>query len=307
MADPVGTINDAGESSNPAPQTHSDELISTVDIRPTMDADTPPEGGDKSEAGTEGETAEGTGKEGKEGADGDDSRFDKHPRFIELNTRMKSAEETSAKLLQSNQEMVKQIAALTAKPKTEGKDDTELPYKDVTKMTEDELLDWQSEDPKGYFENQAKMVQYQIEKGISSALEKSSEQSKQKDLESQVEATYQSYAKENPDFDQMWDKGEIQAYMEAHPGHNAISAHMHLTREASTQKMIDDAVAKALADADKARRSTRKAGAILPSGPTTTPTSAANSDAMLKNPKQFGGDTSVLAERLERRRAQAGM
>jgi hypothetical protein len=273
-----------------------------------MDADNPPEGGAKPGAEDDAAAKPADGKDGADAKPGD-SRFDKHPRFIELNDRMKAAEERSQRLEQQNSKLLEQMTQLQASTTSKGSkpEKDELPYKDTSKMSDDELLDWQSDDPKGYHTNLQKMVEYQIQKGIEDGLKKTTEQSKKEEFETKVEKTFSSYAKENPDFDSMWDKGEIQAYMEEHPGHNAISAHMALTAENRMQAKIDEAVAKALEEADTARRSTRKAGAIIPAGPGTTPSAPAKRDAELANPKQFGGATSVLAARLERRRAQAGL
>jgi hypothetical protein len=123
-------------------------------------------------------------------------------------------------------------------------------------------------------------------------------------VETKVEETYRTYAQDNPDFDQLWDSGDIRKFMDEHPGHNAISAHMAMTAEARQEKAIKDAVAKALKEADTARRSVRKTASILGQGPTAAPTSPAASTEDIKNPNKFGGHTSVLAARLaERRRA----
>ena len=302
MGETEQALNDAGASPTPAPQpSQSEELVSTVELSPAMDAGTPPEGGAKPGAAGD-PPADGTtkpeGAKPDEGTPPDDStRFDKHPRFIELNSRLKAAEE-------SNKQLAAQIATI-ATPKAPGSSDkpAELPYKDLSTMTEEEILDWQSEDPKGYVDNINKMVAHQVQTGIETAMKQSAEQNQQATVEAQVEKTYQTYAKDNPDFNTLWDTGEIKAYMDQHPGHNAISAHMAMTAEARQQKAIDDAVAKALSEAETARRSTRKAGSILGPGPSSVPTSTKNSDDELKNPNKYGGATSVLAARLERMRA----
>jgi hypothetical protein len=298
VGDPTEALNDAGTSPSPAPQSNPDDLVSTVDLSHAMDADTPPEGGAKpgEEPGAPAETTdakEGAEKPGEGTPPDDSTRFDKHPRFIELNSRLKTAEET-----------IRQFQAKPAAPANpDGEKPTELPYKDLTSMTDEQILDWQSEDPKGYVDNLNKMIAHQVQTGVATALQSKTEQDQQATIEAQVEKTYQAYATENPDFNSMWDSGEIKTYMDQNPGHNAISAHMAMTAETRHQKTIDDAVAQALKQAETARRSTRKAGSILGPGPSSVPTSAKTSSDELKNPSKYGGSTSVLAARLERMRA----
>lgn len=302
MGEPDQALNNAGESPAPAPQTNTDDLISTVELSPAMDADNPPEGGakpgDQGDTPADGHDPAGDPKPGEGESPDDSTRFDKHPRFVELNTRLKAAEE-------SNKQLSAQITEIKTSqaPNSESDKPAELPYKDLSVMTDEEILDWQSEDPKGYVENINKMVAHQIQNGISTALTQNSEQTQQANMEAQVEKTYKAYATENPEFDSMWATGDIKAYMDQNPGHNAISAHMAMTSETRQQKAIDDAVAEALSKAETARRSTRKAGSILGPGPSSVPTSPKSSDDELKNPQKYGGSTSVLAARLERMRA----
>lgn len=305
MENPGETITtDAGASSPPAgtPST-SDELISTVELSPAMDADQPPPEGAKNGA-DEDATASGQEDGGEQTSNGQDvdktpsdqddsARFDKHPRFVELNRRMKAAEET-------NRQLLDRIDALS-KPSTTQADTSpkDLPYKDISAMTEEDLLDWQSEDPKGYIDNINKMVEYRIEQSQQALLEKSQQASQMKDYETRVELTYDSYSKENPDFEDMWNSGDLQRFMDENPGHTAISAHQQLTQDQRVQEAVKEALKKAESD----RRSTRKAGAVLGAGPGRSSSPAPGSDDELKQPSKYGGKTSVLAARLAKRRA----
>jgi len=114
--------------------------------------------------------------------------------------------------------------------------------------------------------------------------------------------TYESYAKANPDFDEMWDDGRIQAFMDKNPGHNAISAHQMLTEETRLKAAAD----KAVKEFEGALRSKRAASAVLGAGNMSVPTDAKAADERLKNPKKFGGVTEVLTARLLERRRAAG-
>lgn len=226
---------------------------------------------------------------------GDDTRFDKHPRFVELHTRVKTAEE-------QNQRLVGEISDLKAlvasNQQTQTKDPVELPFKDTSTMTSEQLLDWQSENPKEYADNLRKEMDYRIQQGVQAALS----QTEEKKLEGKVETTFKSYAEKNPDFDKMWESGELRRFMDSNPGHNAISAHQILTQEARTQAAVDEAVAAALEKQQTEAKAKRKA-AVLPSGPSSAP-AGVTGDAELKEPSKYGGATSVLATRLAQRRAR---
>lgn len=299
------TLN-TGESSTPVQS--SEELISTVDIPIAMNADTPPEGGAKSgDSGdatpAEGKEAEGAdtkpGEEGKpSGEEEASTRFDKNPRFIELNTRVKTAETQNQTLLQEVAElkaMVNQQQNAPA-PETPG----ELPYKDTSKMTSEELLDWQAEDPVGYTDNLRKEMDYRIQQGINTFKTDFESQTKEQTEEQRIVQTFDQYADKHPDFQNMWDSGEIKGFMDMNPGHNAMSAHQILTAEARTKAAVDEAVTSALEKAAAEQKAKRKS-AVLGAGPTSVP--AAESDAELKEPQKHGGATSVLASRLAARRA----
>ena len=304
MADENGALNnDAGSSPVPA---QSGELVSTVEFQTPKpaEADTTPEGAlktehtDKTAKGKEAEGGKtGEGDKAKDAkAPGDDDRFDKHPRFQELNRRVRESDDRIRKLEQDLSE-----ARKTQSPAGDKKDGTDsaAPYKDVSKMKPEELLDWQSEDPQGYYRNLLAQAKHELSTEFS-------QQSEQRQKEDAVVATFESFAKANPDFDQMWDDGTLQEFIRGNPGHNAISAYHALTADsklkAATEKAAKDAEAKFL----KNQRAKRVSD-VLPQGPSATG-GHTGSDDTLRDSKKFGGSTTVLAQRLaERRRSQAGM
>lgn len=104
-----------------------------------------------------------------------------------------------------------------------------------------------------------------------------------------VESTIDTYADANPDFEKMWDKGELQTFMEKNPGHNAISAHMALTME----NRIAEAKKQGADEAIKNFR-TKSANQVLNGGHGIPPS---QKDAALKNPEKFGGRAAVIAQR----------
>ncbi|MHC4310889.1 MAG: hypothetical protein ACYSW3_00275 [Planctomycetota bacterium] len=298
--DENATINsDTGGSSSPT--TSTGDLVPTVELG----IKTPGEGGEGASSAPDDKTGEG-GKDGVPAdqatgkGDGDadptdaakgkttDDRFDQHPRFIELNNRVKAAEAVNATLRQE-MDAVKQ-----GKPGEPKEGDTKLPFKDTSGMPEEELLEWMQKDPKGYHANMEAAMEHRLTEKFTKHMEKQS-------FESQVDTTFTSFAKENPEFDAMWDRGELQRYMDQNPGHNAISAYQMLTQEAR----MKEATEKAVADAEKTWNANLKAAReskVLSAGPSSAGAGAADKiPAELQDTKKHGGLTSVLANRSKQR------
>lgn len=93
-------------------------------------------------------------------------------------------------------------------------------YVNITELTDEQINQWNYDDPKSFAANSLKQTRAEL---LDDAVSK--------EEENETLDTYNKYAESTPDFDSMWDRGEIQEFMEKHPGHNAISAHMALTRE----------------------------------------------------------------------------
>ena len=124
--------------------------------------------------------------------------------------------------------------------------------------------------------------------------------------EKRIEQTYNQFATDNSDFNDMWDSGQLQAYMDENPGHNAISAYMALTHEAKLDAAEKEAEEKARKDAEQqaARNKKVKEGArSLDSGPTSTAHVVEQTPPELKDTKKFGGLATVLTQRALARRA----
>lgn len=293
------TLNNEGAGESSAPM-QAGGLVSTTEFitTPAPSADADPEGANKAEGtdkGSEGqekagataddETKDGETTDGK--PSGEDDRFDKHPRFQELRTRAETAEKRTAKL-------ESQVEKLLEGKSPKGKEKEEPTFKDVSKMTNEELLDFQSEDPHAYYKNVLAQAKHELGADFDSKLEK-------KSSEDAIVSTYQDFAEKNPEFDTLWDQGKIKAYMEDNPGHNAISAYYMLTSEKSTQDAIDAAV-KSAEEKFVANQRAKRKSKPLSSGPQTTGTKDAPVDAQLQDTKKFGGVTRVLADRLKARR-----
>lgn len=293
------TLNEGGESSAPI---QTGGLISTTDfVTSKAAADTEPEGANNTEgADTNGPAKDGQGAAGAagkktEGEDADLTRFDKHPRFQELRTKAEAAEKRAIKL----ESQVSKLMEATSKKTSGEKGADDLPYKDTSKMTAEQLLDWQSEDPHGYYKNVLEQAKHEVNQDFDHRLEA-------KNSEDAIVTEYQTFAEQHPDFDGMWEDGTLPGFMDKHPGHNAISAYLVLSGEKRTQEAVDKAVAaaeKKFATNQRAKRESRSLGA----GPQTTGSHGAPVDAELQDSKKFGGTTRVLANRLRAlRQRQSG-
>jgi hypothetical protein len=300
----IQTIADEGISS--VPRGYSDEpdtsaaTIQTVDVElnPKVKADADDKGGENTADGQAG-AGDKTGGKGQEG------RFDQHPGWQAMVKRTEEAEqrateaEQRATKLEGMVEVVLRGGEASAKPEVKP-----ATYIDITTKSDDELREWQEDDPKGYAAN----LYAQINHEISENLRKETEA---KAATGNIQKTYQDYSSRNPDFQKMWDSGEIPRFMQANPGHNAISAHKELT----SGKVHEDANAYMAAAIDKAVKETeerviknfqaKKAVQGIEGAGGSISRVPAESDDELKNTNQRGGLVSVIAERLERRRRTA--
>ncbi|MCE5211841.1 MAG: hypothetical protein LLG40_09840 [Deltaproteobacteria bacterium] len=236
-------------------------------------------------------TGEGAGdntQDDKASSSGQEGRYDKDPAW--------------QRIIKERNDAKAEIAALKAKdagkPAGEAKEaatatEGQLPYKDITKMSDEELREWQEDDPKGYAVNLFTQIQFETERV-------QEQRKSQADVNSKMEATFTNYAKANPDFNTMWDSGEIEDFMTKNPGHNAISAHMAMTQESRIAAAAERAAKEAEERVIKNFQAKRNATVL-----TDSPAHRSGKDdiaAELKNTKQFGGKTAVMADRLARMR-----
>jgi len=137
---------------------------------------------------------------------------------------------------------------------------------DFENMEDDQILDELHENPKDFVNLIASQVRKDIER-----------ENEQKVEEDRFIRTYKDFAASNPDFEKMWESGELKAYMDAHPGHNALSAYLAISHESRIQK----AVAQKLQEKGLG-------------------------DSPLSDTRKHGETTRVLADRLRERRSAGG-
>ena len=286
MPEEQGTLTESGGTSQPEAtiQPSSDDLISTVDF-PLPTKEIPPEEAQKTE-GTDKTEDKGTDVKAEKEPEKKvpEDRFDKHPRFQELITGRKEDRDKIAVLTQ-------QIEALQ-KPQKEEKP----AYKDMGAMTKEELLEWQEENPQEYARNLAQQVRAETRQDILAEVTSMLEAQREQAERQAIEKTYTTYAKENPDFDDMWDSGELKSFMDDNPGHTAISAHQMKTMD----RRIQEAVEKATKDAGKKVAGNLKAkqqARVLGSGPSAGGKTVGQIPVELQDTKKYGGLATVLTAR----------
>ncbi len=279
----------------PSPTDNPDDLIATVD-EPIPASSEETQKTDEETKAEETKIAEAEKKTADEKAatraQEDEARFDKHPRFQEL--------------IQSKNDLKEQVKTLQTQV-GEGlktKEPEDPGYKDVSKMTADEMRAWMEDDPVAYTANIAKQIRAEVTKDVEGKFS-------QRSHEDRVLKTFDDYAAKNETFDQMWDTGELQRFIDKNPGHNAISAHMALmsgSNAKDVETQIKDAVEKAQKETEERiikNFKAKKGAQVLSSGPTSTGTVHGKIAPELKDPKNFGGVNAVLAARLKERRQAA--
>jgi len=313
--------NDANEfsgvSDDESQPVESADLISTVEFTAPTGKDDKTQDSDKSGSDDD--------KNGADGEDGDksgsdiDKTFQDSPRFQELIAQKNEAIQNNQTLQANHDALKEQVSTLTDLVKGLGRGEKEKPavdpgFKNVLTMTDETIIETFESDPKGFLSNFANQILHAADQRNTTKTEKAQQLSAQQAEENAVNELYAKYENDNPDFVEMWESEEIQAYMEKNPGNTPISAHQMIkaentqTASAETQQeAIDKAVKAAVAEATKqfkAKSSSRtiKAG---PGGGAQQVTNGTPDD--LANTKQHGGLTSVLVERsLARERARAG-
>lgn len=275
----------------------SENLIDTVENVGGVDVTTGGAGDQKVEL-DEGKAEEKASDEGGEppAAKADDEvpdEFHKHPAWQRIIRERDTAKDTADAL-------TKRAEALeTATPQDIGGEAESQKLIDIGKLTTEELLEWQNDDPKGYMQNFLAVATQDISKTLRDEFAQKAQQDK-------TDETFDAYAKDNPTdksgtgFMQMWDDGRLRTFMDASPGHNAISAHMALTAKSRIDLAVEEAVTKAKTEMTKQQQA-RVVTDGLGGAPGYSPSTE---DQGLKNTKKRGGKISVLADRLLKRRQQ---
>jgi len=307
----TGEIGGFVNSDRPSFDPDGQNLFGTVE---DDDAGSPSDADDKGAGeGGEGTSNEGQAADGQDGAgaddkggkaeDGEDTRFDQHPRFQQLR-KERDDERRARERLEAQMEILTRV--VDAPPDVQGgtaKED-DLPYRDTSKMTDEEIAEWQANDPKGFADNLTARIKFEL-------LQDMRRQAEVTNKRTATETTYARFAEQNTDFKARWETGEIKRFIDQNPGHNPMSAYHEIVgeeRKAALQKQIDEAVAKAKADTEKevlARFQAKQKANVLGSGPAINPVRN-EATPELQDTKRHGGKVTVLASMLQSMRRAGG-
>lgn len=240
-------------------------------------------------------------KKAEEDKKGEEDRFDKHPRFVKMNTTIKTQAEQIDQLTREVQSL-KQGKKTPPKAPAQGTAMQELMAKSA-----DEIRDAVDEDPKKFFIDLLTHHEQDVISQVAANQQQREKDTQYKDWESAVGKTFDAYAEQHEDFYPMWDSGELKKFMDAHPGHNAISAHQALTagkRQEAIEKQIAEAREEARKEAEaEAIKNTqlKRMAATMTAGGGTPPGSGPAEE--LQNPDKHGGVLNVLARRSKARQS----
>ena len=279
--DSIGLINTVSDGTD-VPAKTAGKQEDTTDKSLKTDGDAEPEKGTAKEQGS--------------------MRFDQHPDWQRMMRERDEARQEAQRIKEERIRLEAERDFLREQRRQPAQEEP-LPYKDTSRMSAEDLAEWMTTDPKGYHDNLVIQAREQAKREVRMALEQSEQRRLQESREASIRRTYEKYEKENPDFKAMWDRGEIQVFLEANPGHNPISAHQMLTMERRIKEAAEKAAKEAEEKVNKNWQAKRQA-AVIGSGPAGVGTPS--DDAELNNTKERGGPVSVLVSRLQRMRAAAG-
>jgi len=245
--DSIGLINTVSDGTD-VPAKTAGKQEDTTDKSLKTDGDAEPEKG----------TAKGQGS----------MRFDQHPDWQRMMRERDEARQEAQRIKEERIRLEAERDFLREQRRQPAQEEP-LPYKDTSRMSAEDLAEWMTTDPKGYHDNLVIQAREQAKREVRMALEQSEQRRLQESREASIRRTYEKYEKENPDFKAMWDRGEIQVFLEANPGHNPISAHQTMTMEArvkaAAEKAAKEAADIAARESDKKHKASvnREAAAAL--------------------------------------------
>lgn len=290
----AGTLNQGGLGASSA----TDESMYRADsqnIIPTVDVE-----------GVAAKGAEGADKSPEKGEKGsEEDRFDKHPRFQELNERMKAAEDKAAKAQELVEELLAKSGAKGGDAQAEGEDGGHKPiftYEDITQFDDDQLREKMEDKPKEFFVNLFSQI---VDETVKVVEARGAQKVQQTTVKSTIDKFADSF-KGEPDlgvkgFKELLASGEINKFMKANPGHNAMSAYMVMTADAR-EKAIAEKAAREAADKVQKNKQAKEGARVLGSGPAGATTT--DKHAELKDTKSRGGTIATIAQRLAAQRSQ---
>lgn len=225
-----------------------------------------------------------------------DATFQDSPRFKQMQNIVTDLRDRLVKAETKTEMLEKQVGEKTT-TKDDDSEDQKMSYTDIMELSEDEISSQFDKNPKAFLANFGRQIYSEIMAEVQQTQQLRDREAKQKTAEERIQDRYKKYEKDNPDFKEMWESGEIQTYMDDNPGETPISAHRALTEESRIKSAVDDAVKTAVKDTEK-KVKTKKSAKVIGGGPADAAQRAQNQvPEELTNTKKFGGLAQVLTRR----------
>ena len=224
-------------------------------------------------------------------------RFDKHPRFQQLNNTIKDQADHIARLTEKIERL---------QPEEQKKPDKPTPAAmSILSKSADEIRDAMDENPQEFLSDLLKSHTNDVLAQIEQRERVQQQQQRTKSFEESFSKTVDAYAERHDDFWDMWDSGELKQFMDANPGHSAISAHAILTedkrQEAFNKKLAEEtAKIRKQAEAEAIKNTQLKRRATTMTAGTSAPPGSGPDEELL-NPEKHGGMLAVFARRSKER------
>lgn len=305
MTEELSTINEAPESSS---EESTGDLVPTMDVAPaaseepsdetlkTDKAEVEEKVEGKEEAKPE-EAEKVEAKDEKPVKPGDENRFDKHPRWKEMQRKASKVETLEAKIADLEKRLTQPAQQTPA-------------FKNIFELKDDDLRDQFDENPKEFLKNYGMQIRESVLSAVNETYQGKEAEAQERQYHDGLKRTFDGFGEKHEDFWEQWDDGNgpIKQFMDENPGHNAISAYLILNQdrqEQETQAKVDAAVKEAVDKAKSEWAKNQKAkryATVLGSGPASAP-AIGDDDGVLKDTKKYGGFAAVAAERIRRMRS----
>jgi len=284
---------------------------------PTIKEDADDDEGAEGDTEKDGEGEEDTEPAGDAEGEQEEKRLDQHPRFKEVIAQKNEAKERAEKAEREFANLKREIDTLkqSVQRPVQRRQDTGPTYSNLMDMEDGELVDMMNESPKAFLQNLAQQIHHEISGEINKNFS-------EKERKQQTKQILSDYAKGNDDFVPLYEKGELQKFINAnrHMGLNLISAHKLLTGEkkeaeakASLEKKIKDLESKLEKEVKNAEEKGRqkaeenfRAKKSLKSTKASPARRSGNDDNELKDTKTTGGRDRTLYQRLLSKRKGSG-
>jgi len=286
MGEAIDAKETVEDSSSHTPMETDDGLVSTVEYQ--MSDDQPTEG--TTDDGGDKDVGDDTGADTSDGAeqntpdDPKPERYDQIPRFQELIAERNALKEQLAKAQQPQQDTP-----------------TTPTFQNILEMEDEAIVDEFSNNPKKFVQNLAQQMFYEFNEQLTAQQQQQVQQHQQVSQRQQMEQSLREFFGSRKDGQEMLKTGEIQRFIQEHPGHNAFSAYHELTREKAIKAEVEKAKKE---ERERVQKELKAKGHARSHAAGPTGNALSNRRAPeLKNPDKFGGRNNVLLERMRKRQA----